>query len=501
LVAAASLLALSGGTALAAGVSTKRPSPVVSSPTIGFARPADPGAAASEAVQYPPPGSFSGDGEALALRIEADEPLPAGSGDIPYVKGELNSDEKTDSGDVAADRLGPVTGPKASDPTGAGQQYASNPEATCSYPSSQEKASQSYPLDGSDQQTAQSEVTCDQGPSVAGLAYSAAIGGNAGLTSNQELNHFGLPTLGDSGAASGSESMGPDPATADVDISASAAVTNFQFPGLFSVGSVQATGLSRASGRPGGASSTSHVIVSGLRIGAATISLSDAGVSLGSGPPVPVSAAQSLLDAFNQVASTSNCSLTLLRNPADYPQGPLFSRPPLPNRINPDGTDAGSTAAGFYLRCAVPDDLNPTNFKPLILNVLLGFVGTEARASVGSGADQPSSAVGSAGSAPGAGTGDSLQASSTPELGGPGIPGSTAIGGLPRVAAPSEERAVTPTANLLPGPLVGLDGPLEAAGGLLAILVGLAGACLLGPWRVPVAAAEELPVDAPPGEA
>jgi hypothetical protein len=294
--------------------------------------------------------------------------------------------------------------------------------------------------------------------------------------------------------------MGPDPAAADVDISASAAVTNFQFPGLFSVGSIQAAGVSRASGRPGGASSASHVIVSGLRIGGATISLSDAGVSLGSGPPVPVSGAQSLLDAFNQVASASNCSLTLLRNPADYPQGPLFSRPPLPNRINPDGTDAGSTAAGFYLRCAVPDDLNPTNFKPLILNALLGFVGTEARASIGSGADQLSPATGSAGSAPGPGPGDSLQASAAPDLGGTGIPGSTALGAPSRATAPSQERAVTPTANLRPGPLVALDGPLEAAGGMLAILVGLAGACLLGPWRVPVPPAEEIPVDAPPGE-
>lgn len=490
--ASVAVLAFAGGSA-AAGAAHHPSGPPVS-PLSGFAplAAADAGGATTGPVAGgeagPVPGSFSGDVEAFAVRVEADEPLPAGTGDVPYLFGEMNSDNGSDKGDVAADRLGAVTGPKLSDPTGDGKQYASDPESACSYPSSQQSGAQSYPLDGSDQQTAQSEITCAAGPAVTGLAYSAGVGGNAGATSDQALAHNGVSPnpFGAGGAAYGSEQLGPDPRAGDAAAAASASVTDFSLPGIVSVAGVQAVGVSRANGRPGGAATAAHVTVTGLRVGTAVISLSDAGITLGSGAPVPVGAAQPLVDAFNRVAGANGCSLTVLRDPATYPQSPLFERPPLPNRVAADGTDAGSTAAGFYLRCAVPDNLNPTNFKPLILHIVFGFVGTEIRATTA-----PAS---------GSATGGNLGAGASPASPGPAGGGSDVQDGLltagpggnpPTGGGPvpaSRAGASAPAVERRLGPLVGLDGGMEAAGGLIGIVGALVGLGLLGPWRVPLAA-------------
>lgn len=436
------------------------------------------------------PASFSGFAQAFAIRIEADEPLPAGSGDIPSVTGLMTSADNTDSGVVAVDQLGATTGPKVVDPTGNGPSGLYDPQAACSYPSTQQSQATSYPVDGANQQTAQSQITCAGGPSVTGMAYSADVGGNAGVTNPGMLAAAPLPPLGDNGVAFGTENLGPNPTTGDAVATATANVTNFALPGVFSVAAVQATGTSEASGLPGSAASAAHVTISDLKVGPAEISLSDGGVSLGSGAPVPLSSAQGLVNQFNQLAAPFNCTLTLLLNPKSYPQGPLFERPLLPNQVAVNGTAAGSTAAGFGLQCLVPQNLNPTNFSPLMLQIFFGFVGTQVYAST------TSTTYGSTGSL-GAGTGGmvpsvpmtQMTGGSTSGFGGTGGP--SVIGPVNAGTTPGETRGPGTGALVTSGrigQLVGVDTALERAGGLLAVLAGIAATLLLGPWRLPVVA-------------
>jgi hypothetical protein len=289
-------------------------------------------------------------------------------------------------------------------------------------------------------------------------------------------------------------------------MSADAEVHDFTIGGLLHVAGVEATGYSRASGRPGGASTSAEVTVEGLTIGAATISVDRKGVRLGSSPPVPVSSAGPLVEQFNQSAASEGCNLTLLSNPPTYPQGTLFARPPLPDRVKADGSDAGSTAGGVVLRCVVPENLNPTNFKPLILQILLGFVGTEADASASApqfgitGAGGPSYAgttqssgvayaAGSAsvGAAPPASTGTPGYPPSVP-----GAPPATTAVAPPVTAAAITHAGPTAVAGRLLGGLVPLRTGLEAGGLALAVLIGLLGVGLVAPWRVTLA-----PIDHP----
>ena len=446
----------------------------------------------------PAPPVFTGDAQAFAVRIEADEPLPVGPGDIPSVYGQVNAQENFATATAAVDLLGAVVGPKIADPTGDGHQYTQLPQATCVYPSEPNSGAQSYPFNGSDQQTAQSETTCATGPSATGLAYGGQIGGGAGVTNPNELTTLqasSLP-LGIQGLTEGHESLGPDAADGSVKISADASVHDFSIPGMLHVDGVEATGATEVSGRPGGATSTAQVTVSGLTIAGATISVTPAGVQLGSAPPVPVSGAGPVVQQFNQIAGTEGCSLTILSNPSDYPQGTLFARPPLPNRINPNGTDAGSTDGGVVVRCVVPEALNPTNFKPLIMQIVFGFVGTEANASLT--APQLGFTVGDTGVPPApaspvvppASLPASLPSAAAP-ITVPTTPAVITPAATPSPAAPP----AAPTAASLPavtrpvGALVPLRTTLEASGLGLGVLLSMAGIGLVAPWRLTLAPA------------
>jgi hypothetical protein len=444
----------------------------------------------------PIPPVFTGDTQAFAVRIEADEPLPVGPGDIPSVSGQLNAQEDFSTATAAVDLLGAVVGPKIADPTGDGHQYTQLPEASCVYPSEPNAGAQSYPFNGNDQQTAQSEAACSAGPSATGLAYAGQIGGGAGITNPNELATLqasSLP-LGIQGVAAGHESLGPDPADGSVLVTADAEVHDFSIPGLLHVAGVEAAGSTEVSGRPGGATSTAQVTVSGLSIGGATISVSPKGVQLGAAPPVPVSGAAPLVQQFNQIAGTEGCSLTILSNPSDYPQGTLFARPPLPDRINANGTDAGSTDGGVVVRCVVPEALNPTNFKPLIMQIVFGFVGTEANASL----SVPQLGIGSVGpvtpppiAAPPASLPASLPVASAPVS----VPAAAPALVTPSAAPAPVLPPATPTAASLPavtrpvGALLPLRTTLEASGLGLGILLSLAGVGLVAPWRVTLAPA------------
>ncbi len=450
-------------------------------------KPASKGASSVQAG--PVPSSFSAFTQALAVRIELDEPLPVGPGDIPSVTGQLNSAQGFSTGTVAADLLGAVVGPDLQDPTNDGHQYMQLPQATCVYPT-QPSDAQSYPFDGSNQQTVESQVTCGSGPSVKGLTYAAMVGGQAGLTNPTELQNLGLSSLpmGANGVSSGSESLGPDQVLGAVVAKANAEITNFDIPGILSASSIDAQGYSQATGRPGGATSHAQVVVHDLRIGTATISLGPKGVELGTGPSVPVSDAQSVVSEFNQVAQLFGCNLTLLSSPSTYPQGPLFARPPLPDEVLANGMQASSTAGGALVRCVVPSSLNPTKFKPLILQIIFGFVATQAvvlpsQPALGTGL----SSSDSAGGAPMAPASSSPSPSLASSM---GLPYSGA-GAPSLVPAPSRQpaRAVKkPLMRPALGQLVTVKSPISTSLQLLALALALVsggiGMFLLGPWRI-----------------
>jgi len=482
---------LAGGLALGAACGTALAAPLHAASAGVPAGVHDAGDPAATPGPVPP--VFTGDVQAVAVRIEADEPLPVGTGDIPSLAGQVNAQENFANATSAVDLLGAVIGPKVADPTGDGHQYTQLPQATCVYPSEPNTDAQSYPFDGTDQQTAQSEATCSAGPQATAQAYATQIGGNAGVTNPNELETLGLSAvpLGVNGAVTGHELLGPDTTLGAAKVAADAEVHNFSITGLFTVAGVEASGWSQASGRPGGAATNAQVDISDLSIAGTSISIGPNGIQLGTGPTVPVSQAGPLVDEFNQSASSVGCNLTVLSNPADYPQGTLFARPPLPNRVKADGSDAGSTAAGAALRCVVPDNLNPTTVKPLILQVLLGFVGTEANASseplqygigtgdlgIGSGL-QPGS-VAPAAAPPAAPD----FASGAPALATPAQPFTPSRA----AASPSPPRLVTTVGALLPARTT-----LEMAGLILAALAALFGLNLVAPWRVTLA-----PVDHP----
>lgn len=447
------------------------------------------GSVTADSAAGPVPAEFAGDVQAVAVRIEADEPLPVGTGDIPSLAGQVNAQENFSNATSAVDLLGAVIGPKIVDPTGDGHQYTQLPQATCVYPSEPNTDAQSYPFDGSDQQTAQSQVTCAVGPSAEGTAYATQIGGNAGVTNPNELNTLGLSAvpLGINGVVTGNESLGPDTALGAVKVAADAEVHNFSITGLLSAAGVEANGWTAASGRPGGAATHAEVDISNLTIAGTSISIGPNGVQLGSNAAVPFSQAQPLVDQFNQSASSVGCNLTVLSNPSDYPQGTLFARPPLPNRVKADGTDAGSTAAGVSIRCVVPDNLNPTNFKPLILQVLLGFVGTEANAS-----QQPAQyGIGSSG----LDVGSAIGSSSVPvslSAGSASFTGTAAVPSAPDLAGPAHSVAATahsavPKVLTTQGALLPARTSLEVVGLVLAVLAALFGLNLVAPWRVTLA--------------
>lgn len=485
---------LAGGLALGAACGSALAAPSHPPATAGVAGAGAGGPAAGSAVPGPVPPVFTGDVQAFAVRIEADEPLPVAPGDIPSIAGQVNAQENFANATSAVDLLGAVVGPKIADPTGDGHQYTELPQATCLYPSAPNTDAQSYPFDGADQQTAQSEATCSAGPQATAQAYAAQLGGGAGVTNPNELNTLGASSvpLGVNGAATGHELLGPDSTLGAVKVAADAEVHNFSMTGLFTVAGVEASGWSQASGRPGGAATNAQVDITDLDIGGTSISIGPNGVQLGSGPVVPVSQAGLLVAEFNQSASSVGCNLTVLSNPADYPQGTLFARPPLPNRVNADGTDAGSTAAGADLRCVVPDNLNPTNFKPLIVQALLGFVGTEANASseaVQFGINMGDSGIGSLS----LGSAAALPSVETPASSGftPAAPALATPAQVPEVsrapASPAPPRVLTTAGALLPARTT-----LEVVGLVLAALAALFGLNLVAPWRVTLA-----PVDHP----
>jgi hypothetical protein len=166
--------------------------------------------------------------------------------------------------------------------------------------------------------------------------------------------------------------------------------------GAITIGSVSATGVSATDGTPGSASSEADVLISDIDVAGSHFSLgftgsaADEAVTLtvgGQSVPIGDSAARTVVDGANQALAALGCTMTVVSDPAAYPQGFLFARPQPDIGVADDGSLAASYRGGLLIVCNVPDNpvAQATKFYPERFQALIGFVYTSvaAKADIG----------------------------------------------------------------------------------------------------------------------
>jgi hypothetical protein len=94
-----------------------------------------------------------------------------------------------------------------------------------------------------------------------------------------------------------------------------------------------------------------------------------------------------VVDSVNQALAATGCTMTVVSDPAKYPQGFLFARPQPDIGVTDDGSLAASYRGGLLVVCNVPDNpvAQATKFSPERFQALIGFVYTSvaAKAEIG----------------------------------------------------------------------------------------------------------------------
>jgi hypothetical protein len=196
--------------------------------------------------------------------------------------------------------------------------------------------------------------------------------------------------------------------------------------GAITVASVETSGRSQVTGKPGGQSTEARVtltdvVAGGVRFSIANdrILVGEQSIALGS------EEAQAFVDGLNAGLAPSRCRVDVLSSPARYPQGFLLSRKEPRIGVADDGSFAASMKGGLLVMCDLPEELGTgTDFKPQRFQAVLGFVYTGAAAEAEPG---------------GFGLGDLGGDGSTPALG----PVEPAVAGV-QVVAPDLAPAVAP---------------------------------------------------------
>lgn len=401
-------VALGGATALVAGFV------LAVSPTS-----AAPGHADDLAVKQ-----ISAEAESFALRVEYDIPLPASTGTLPHVVGELRrvgGSENAKGFAAAPTRFDLVVGGRVASPDGkpGGNDDNKLPQTECFYPGQLLNTSFMFPTDArpdaaSAPPIAYATARCDAGPTAELHARTSdsTASGDALLRPLDGVLHSDTTSR-----AQGIHLLG----------------------GLVTIDSIEAVGSTAVTGKPNEAGSTAHVNVEGFRVPGLTFSLRDGDLVVGDTVvPASSAAARGVLDAAKAALAPMGCDLTILSTPAAFPQGFVLARKPPVVGIAADGTSAGSMAGGLLLMCDLPRNLaEPTGFSPQRMQAVLGFAYTAATATDDVGG------FGLTNLATGAGT-EGLFAG--PDAGavaaGGLVAGSGSIGNAP--AAPSPAPALTP---------------------------------------------------------
>ena len=310
---------------------------------------------------------ITAEAESFALRVEYDIPVPASTGTVPHVVGELRragGSENAKGFAAAPTRFDLVVGGRVASPDGkpGGDDDNKLPQTECFYPGQLLDTSFTFPN--------------DVRPDAAGappLAYATARC-DAGPTAE-------LHARSSESTASADALLRPVDGVLHSDTRSWAQGVKL-LDGLMTIDSIEAVGSSALTGKPNEAGSTAHVNVEGIRVPGLTFSLRDGDLVVGNAVvPTTSAAARGVLDAAKTALAPMGCDLTILSTPAAFPQGFVLARKPPVLGIAADGTSAGSMAGGMLLMCDLPQNLaEPTGFSPQRMQAVIGFAYTAATA-------------------------------------------------------------------------------------------------------------------------
>jgi hypothetical protein len=375
--------------------------------------------------------------DALGVRVEYDVPVPASIGSVPQVVGtarRTGGGEAANGIAAAPSRLDPVVGGTLSnaDKEPNSGDEVNLPQAECAYPGALADIAFTFPADLRPDTAGQppvgwSRAQCGAGPSV-DLHATAA--------SPDRVLQLG-PAVSVGGVVADA-SAGPVQGVLSATASAKATAVSI-LDGVLEVDSVVAKGASHTNGEAGGGATEATVDLHGVSLAGVRFDIRGGDLVV-DGTPLPIggSAASAFLRGVRAALAPSGCGVTVLDEPAAYPQGFLFSRPEPELGVAEDGSAAGSMTGGLLVQCDLPVDLTkPTGFSPQRVQVMLGFVYT----SVTARQDIGGFGIGDIGAGtPDGGTGEGLAPTSD---GGLNLPIAAPIDGG-AVSAPSPSGSAAP---------------------------------------------------------
>ncbi len=355
----------------------------VGATAMGLAAVALPGlTATSGATPLDDLGLFA-EAEAFAVRVEYDIPLPAGTGSIPYVRGDVRraAGEVAQGFAAAPTAFDAVVGGKYANPDeGTDGDESRLPNAECVAPGEKTDVSFRFPTDNRDDTagippTAYATAHCGPGLSLELHARSGEIGGPDTAT-----DPLGPVAVAPTGA--GDLQIRTVDGRLDSGASARAAGVSV-LGGLLTVDEVRASSATTLTGASDGAATDAHVDLLGVEVAGTRFDVRNGSVvvdgeAVGGAEVQPSDALAPAVDAL----AAQGCQLSVLGAPAHYPQGFLFSRDDPYTGMAEDGSAAGSMVGGLLLVCAIPDGVSePTSFSPQRVQVLIGFAMSSALSS------------------------------------------------------------------------------------------------------------------------
>jgi len=334
---------------------------------------------------------IAAEGEAYAVRVEYDIPLPAGTGSIGYVSGEVR---RSSAGGNAKGLAGApshmdlVVGGTVASPwdnlesTGIKQPYPLKnrlPETECFYPGPSADTKIVYPTQMRAEladvpPVSTATARCAAGP-VAELHATSVAAGTPGAPTEP------LGAVVETGAVAADALMRPVDGVVQADVNAHASAVSV-LGGVIRIGSVVAHGASSTRGVAGSAASVAHVALDDVEVAGQRFSIADDQLELaGATVPLVSDAATSFFASLNGAIAGTGCSLGVVSTPGQYPQGYVFSRPDPKLGVDADGSHAGTMHAGLSAVCTIPDAIaTKTPLSPQRAQIVFGFAYTTVEA-------------------------------------------------------------------------------------------------------------------------
>ena len=328
-------------------------------------------AAAEEPVLTPgPDGLISAEFDAFGMRVEYDIPLPAGSGSIPRVVGEVRrsvAGENAKGLSAAPSQLDAVVGGTYADPDKESKgDERRPPQVECFYPGDLLNTRFDFPTD--------SQAETEGSPAASYAIARCGAGPDVGLEARNGATEYPGVRVGASVADGGAR-----PESGVLGSVASARASDIVMAeGVIRIGSVDVHGRSTTTGEPGGAATEARVAVNDVTVAGTRFSLANGRVILaGTEQPLDAASTTALMTTLNASLGATGCRLDVLSRPEVYPQGFVLGRKPPALGVADDGSLAASMQGGLLVLCDLPQTLTaPTGFSPQRMQALIGFAYT-----------------------------------------------------------------------------------------------------------------------------